>query len=741
MTRLTLKIFLWLFACLLFCISAGLGLMYYYEDELPPLSELQHYDMSAGSEVYDINDNLIHTFAFEKRNLIKVKELPPYVISALLATEDVRFFDHWGLDQTGFLRAFASNIKNLSFSQGASTITQQLARNMFLTTDKKIARKIKELVLAIRIEQHYSKEEILEMYFNKVLFGIGIYGIQAASQRYFGKDAKDLTLPEGALIVGITQLPGAYYPIRHPERSVKRRNIVLSRMLAEEVITKEEYEEAVQTPLVLYKDKTNYKAADYFTEHVRIILEKKYGTKQLFAGGMKIYTTIDMDLQQYADSVLNRHLTKFEEKNNYEVQYSHFPQDTSDFKTEYVQGAVFAVDPETGYVPLMIGGRNFNHSKWNRIIRAKRQPGSSFKPLIYSSALESGYTPATVIEDQPLIYVESDTVYWQPNNYSYKFSGYTRMREALKYSRNIYAIKMLTDIGPVKAVRMAKRFGLSTKIYPVFSLAAGTCEVYPWELISSYTAFAGGGERVNPVYIRRVEDANGNILEVAEIEKIKVLEPKTAYLMANLMKSVIEEGTGAGVKWRGYKWPGAGKTGTTDDFNDAWFIGYNRKMVLGVWVGFDENKTLGKGQSGAVAALPVWPKIMKYAMEKDAPKNRLGRAVINSDDLDFEMPAGIITEKISKETGLLPKSVLDETLTEYFIAGTEPTPLMDTLRYNFIPTIYKPMDGDTLYFDMGGTLPENLAADSAWADSFMVNLEDKTVISVDSLRKHWNGIK
>jgi len=714
---------------IVFFMGVGFGLFRYYSRELPPLSELQSYEMKIGSEVYDRNDNLIHIFYVEKRQLTHLQELPEYLTKGIIAVEDKNFYKHWGMDQLGLIRAILIDISKGDFSQGASTLTQQLARNMFLSLDKQIPRKIKELILAIRIEKNFSKDEILEMYLNKSPFGPGLYGIEVGSKKYFGKDAKDLSIPEAALLIGMPQLPSAYYPFRHPERAIRRRNIVLMRMFEEKVITEEEYTEARATELELYEPTGNFGAKDYFIEFIRRRLEREYGTTQLFTGGLKIYTTLDMDLQEYADSVLNMNLRKFENKNDYEFKYDDFPVDTINIVTPYVQGSVFSIEPETGYVRVMIGGRNFNHSKLNRVMQSIRQPGSSFKPIMYSAALVNGYSPATIIRDEPFSFIQSDTLFWSPKNYSNQNFGYTRLRVGLKKSRNVFAAKTIYDIGPRKVMEYASRFGITTPIYPFYTLSVGSMEVKPFELISAYTTFPNGGERVKPIYIRRIEDKYGKILRTNEPEKIRVINEQAAYIMASLMQSVCEDGTGVGIRWQSgyetlgsisYKWNAAGKTGTTDDFRDAWFIGYNKKLVTGIWVGFDDNSTLGRGQSGATAALPSWPYIMKKAVYLDSPKNNKGEPIVNGDELQFVKPEGIVTLEISKETGLLPKNNYEETMQEIFIAGTEPTPLSDSLNYNFLPTFYREHEMDSLVIDMEGIAyvwPDSIIWEETYPDT------------------------
>ena len=714
---------------IVFFAGIGFGIFHYYRRELPPLSELQSYEMKVGSEVYDRKDNLIHIFYVEKRQLTKLKDLPEYLTNGIIAVEDKNFYRHWGMDLKGFIRALLMDIKKMDFSQGASTITQQLARNMFLSLDKTIPRKIKEALLAIRIEKNFSKDEILEMYLNKSPFGPGLYGIEVASKKYFNKTAKELTIPEAALLIGMPQLPSAYYPFRYPERALQRRNIVLGRMLEEHVISEEDYLTAKESEIELYQSKGNFEAKDYFIEHIRRILEKKYGTTRLFAGGLKIYTTLDMELQEYADSVLNMNLTKFEEKNDYEFKYADFPGDTINIVTPYVQGGVFAIEPETGFVRVMIGGRNFNHSKLNRIMQSKRQPGSSFKPIMYTAALVNGYTPATIIQDEPVSFIQSDTLFWKIRNYSLRNFGYTRLRVGLKKSRNIYAAKMIYDLGPRKVMKYAEHFGITTPVYPYYTLSVGSMEVLPYQLITAYTTFPNNGERVTPIYIRRVEDSKGKIIESNQTDKIRVVNDQVAYLMANLMQSVINEGTGVGIRWQSgyqtlesltYKWNAAGKTGTTDDFRDAWFIGYNKKMTIGIWVGFDDNSTLGKNQSGAVAALPSWPFIMKKAIELDSPLNCQRKPIVDGSSLQFERPEGLVTVTISKETGLLSKNPYEETIDELFIAGTEPTLLSDSLNYNFFPTMYRENEMDSLVIDMGGVAyvwPDSIIMEPTYPDT------------------------
>ncbi len=710
MKKLFSRYFFIFILCSLFGLGALIGVFYYYSFELPPLSELQQYDLKTGSEVYDRHNKLIHTFAIEKRKLTCIAELPPYLVLGLQAVEDKNFSQHWGVDIKGNIRAILINIQRRSFAQGASTITQQLSRNMFLTLDKELPRKLKEILLSIRIERHYSKMEILELYMNKVPFGPGLYGVESASKRFFGKDAKDLNLAEAALIAGMPQLPSAYNPFRYPARAKKRRNQVLDRMLIEKIISADEYIDAYNSEIILYDNqRAKLGAADYFLEHVRQNVEARYGTTMLFTKGLKIYTTIDYDLTVLADSVLNRELSKTAEKRKFEVRYTDFPADTTDIVTDYLQGAALTIEASTGYIRMMLGGRNFNHSKFNRMTQARRQPGSSFKPILYTCALDAGYTPATVIQDQTFSFVQSDTLFYSPHNYANKNFGFTRMREALTRSQNRYAVMMLYDIGAARVVDYARRFGLSTRILPIYTLAIGTCEVKPIELISAYTTFPNGGDRVKPIFIRRIVDKEGNLLEENAPEKIKVISEQTAYLMANMMNSVVKEGTAQGIRWSSYRWNASAKTGTTDDYRDTWFIGYNKELVTGIWAGFDNNASMGKKSTGASVALHPWPDIMRFAVEQDAPKSNDGKPLVSGDRYEYIRPAGLKEVIISKKTGLLPTNSLEETIQEIFIKGTEPTPLSDSLNYNFYPTMYRENARDSLVIDLKGR-PVDFAA-------------------------------
>lgn len=673
-TKLAPKLMLYLGIILCILIGVVFGTIWFYSDGLPPTSELRNFTMRSGSEVYDRNGKMIYLFAFEKRKLVSLKELPPYLIDALIITEDKNYYNHFGVDILGNIRAVAIDVMRMDFSQGASTITQQMARNMFLTLDKRISRKIKEILLAFRIEREFSKDEILEIYFNKIFWGGQLHGVEAASLNYFGKHAKDLTLAESATLVGMIQRPNYYHPIKHPERTKTRRNNVLERMLNANVITDTDYELAVSAPLRKKGSSIRQVASDYFIEHIRLYLERKYGTDRLFEGGLRIYTTLDQDLTVFADSVLNNYLVGIEKRYNYPHKYADVNSNAFDITTHYLQGGLILIENKTGYVRTMIGGRSFAHSKFNRITQAKRQPGSSIKPVYYTAAIEKGYTPATVINDAEISLIAGDGKKWTPVNYSRKYYGFTRMRTALTHSYNAWAVKAAIDLGLDTLTDAFNRFGIKRKVTD-YSAALGSYEVKPIDLISAYTTFPNGGTRISPVFIERVEAINGKVLERGITTKSEVTSEEVAYIMTSMMQSVTTSGTGAAAR-NNYHWQVAGKTGTSSDHRDAWFIGFNQEFTLGIWNGFDSNANI----SGSASCAPIWGKIMTECIKLDN-----NGKIPRSDDsrYSFSKPDKIVTCKINPKSGFLAN---DGGIEEYFIEDNTPPAMQDTLQFNFYPT-------------------------------------------------------
>jgi penicillin-binding protein 1A len=659
------------------CIVIGiiLGVIWFYRDGLPPTSELRNYTLRSGSEVYDRNGRMIHLFAFEKRKLVSLKELPPHLTDALLVTEDKNFYKHFGVDIMGNIRALVVDVVRWDFSQGASTITQQMARNMFLTLDKRISRKIKEILLAFRIEREFSKDEILEIYFNKIFWGGQIHGVETAALYYFGKHAKDLTLAESATLVGMIQRPNYFDPIKHPDRATNRRNMVLARMHKVGIIEDEDYELALAAPLRQPGSSMRQYASDYFIEHIRLYLERKYGTERLFEGGLRIYTTLDQDLTVYADSVLNNYLSEVETRHNYRNKYSAISPNAFDINTQYLQGGLVLMENKTGFVRAMIGGRNFTHSKFNRMTQARRQPGSAIKPLYYTAAIEKGYTPATVINDAPITLTGGDGKKWTPQNYTKKYYGFNRMRTALTHSYNVWAVKTAIDIGLDTMSEAFNRFGYKRNVTD-YSAALGTYEITPITLISAYTTFPNGGHRVSPVFITKVEDLSGRVLERGIATRSQVTDEGVAFLMTSMMQSVTTSGTGAAAR-NNYHWQVAGKTGTSSDHRDAWFIGYNPEFTLGIWNGFDSNANVS---SSAVCA-PIWGKIMTECIRLDN-KGRLPSA--SDPRYSFTVPDNVVSRKINPSSGFISSD--DNGIDEYFLEDNIPPALQDTLRFNFYPT-------------------------------------------------------
>jgi penicillin-binding protein 1A len=654
------------------CVLVGivLGAFWYYQDDLPPTAELRNYTLRTGSEVYDRNGRMVYLFAFEKRKLVSLKELPPHLIDALVATEDKRFYHHLGVDPFRMVKALLTDIRTGDFSQGASTITQQMARNMFLTLDKKISRKMQEIVLSFKIESSFTKDEILEIYLNKIFWGSQNHGVETASLYYFNKHARDLNLPESALIIGMIQRPNYYDPFKHPDRAKVRRDYVLKRMYKTHKISEEEYLDAIASPMTSQRGSTYARfASDYFIEHIRVYLENKYGTDRLFEGGLKIYTTLDSEMSTAADSILNTYLTRVENNSGFRYKYALVPQGAQDVDTKYIQGALLLMDNKTGHVRVLIGGRSFEHSKFNRMTQAKRQSGSSIKPIYYTLAVEKGYTPATVLNDAPITIGD-----WSPQNSNGSYHGRTRMRVALQWSYNTWAVRCAQDIGIPTLNEAFRRFGINRQVKDL-SAALGAYEVIPQNLVAAYTAFPNEGMRAKPIYITKVEDMNGVVLERTGVQKYKVCSPEVAYIMTSMLQTVASEGTG-GSSRNGYYWDNAGKTGTSDEYNDSWFIGFNKAYTLGIWTGFD-NRSL---KVGTALAASVWGPIMTKAIKIDN-NGRTPRA--NDARYAFTVPAKIVRRNINPYTGY---TVANGGISEVFIEDNVPPVGRDTLSYDYYPS-------------------------------------------------------
>ncbi len=661
-------------------ITIGIIGFYYildvYRNGLPTTEQVTGYKPVQTSIIYSTDDIPIAEFFQEDRTLITIGEAPRLLKSAFLVVEDKDFYSHSGIDLTGITRAVLRNIRSSGSLQGGSTITQQLARNSFLTIEQTFSRKFKEILLSFKLERLYSKDEILEMYINQIYFAHGSYGVGSASRRYFNKPVSQLTLPECALLAALPKAPNYYSPIKHPERALQRRNLVLRLMLDAEEISGEEYREALDMPLISGEGEGNAPPAGaYFIEMVRREIAERYGNDTLYKEGLRIFTTLNLDYQKKAEAATRQFMQWFEEEQKYPVRRTEdgirkFPVEepvTDDpdeppkgSMEQYVQCALVSIDPRNGHILTMVGGRDFETSEFNRATQAKRQPGSAFKPVLYTSAIRKGYTPASLINDEPLNLEGKEGETWSPENYTERFYGPVRLREALRWSRNLAAINLGIKIGLHRVVDEARTLGYKGNLPRVPSLSIGSGETTLTDLTTLYCVFPNMGLKTNRVAIRRIEDGRGRIIEQNMASREQVLTEQEAYIMHSMLKTVVDSGTAQRMRWTpGMGRPVAGKTGTTNDFRDAWFIGYTPDIVTGVWVGFDDNGSLGRKNSGTTVAVPYWTEYMKRLFEQ-MPVT------------EFKHPKGILTRKICEITGLLACPTCPADLDEEFIQNTRP---------------------------------------------------------------------
>ncbi|MGD9141591.1 MAG: PBP1A family penicillin-binding protein [bacterium] len=643
-----------------FVVVGGIVLYSYFSRDLPSTDDLMDVKPWIRTVLYDINGKPIKSFYEQDRVIVSLDEVPQHVINAFIAVEDRRFYQHWGLNMLAIGKALYEDIVARRIVRGASTITQQLARNLFLTQEQTLTRKIKEAIVAVRIERHYTKDEILQMYLNQIYFGDGAYGVEAAARHLFGKPASDLTLAESALLAGLPRNPYAYSPRRHFDVAKKRQAIVLRSMNEMGMITAAEAAEAKADTIVLV-EREKAEPGAYFAEHVRRKLEHDYGASAIYREGLRVYTTLNLDMQIAAEKAVEDHLRRLEGAFDYVVRDTMGIEATPDdaVQTDYIQGALIAIDPSTGYVLAMVGGRDYIESNWNRATQSLRQPGSAFKVFVYTAAIDNGYTPADIIMDDPMVVDMPDGSQWRPKNYKDKYFGPVSLRYALAKSINIPAIKLADRLGQQTVVDYSQRMGISSRLRPYRSIALGSFEVTLLELTSAIGVLAASGIRAEPMTIIRIETRDGEVLERNNPVKTEVLNAQTAYVVTDMLESVVDYGTGASVKWRGLTNTVAGKTGTTDEYTDAWFVGYSPDIVAGVWVGFDAKQTMGEGQEGARVALPIWVNFMKTALEAYP-------------DRPFPTPHGIVVREVCEETGLLATANCPSPHAEVFVSGTEP---------------------------------------------------------------------
>ncbi|MFH2060585.1 MAG: PBP1A family penicillin-binding protein [Pseudomonadota bacterium] len=758
-----LSVIKWLFILVTFLAllgCAGLaGLYFYLSDDLPKINTLKDYQPATVTSVFSDDGRKIGEFYEERRIVIPLTEMPDNLKNAFVAAEDSRFREHPGIDIISIIRASLKNIKAGTIVQGASTITQQVTKSFLLTPERTYKRKIKEAILAYRIEKQFTKDEILFLYLNQIYLGHGAYGVEAASENYFGKHAKDLNLAECSILAGLPQAPSRYSPFRFPDRAKQRQVYVLNRMKEDGLITNIEATEAIDLKLDI-KPRVNWfiERVPCYTEHVRRYVETNYGKDALYKQGLKIHTAVNIELQKFGRAAVNKGLIELDRRTGFrgplknipalqienfcsivsekidnkllekgsayegvvldiddenavthvrvgdyrgiikletmtwarkpDIEIAYFEasvkkpshvlkvgdvilvklinEPTENNELEFAleqepvaQAALLSIEAETGHVKTMIGGRDYRNSQFNRAYQSRRQPGSAFKPIIYAAALDKGYTAASVIIDSPVVYEDTERDFiWKPRNYTEKFFGPTLFREALVQSKNIITIKILQDIGIDYVTEYSRKLGITSDISQDLSIALGSSGLSLLELVNAYSVFSNLGYLIEPVFITKIYDRDDKLLETSKLVRKKVIDMSTAYIMTNIMESVIKSGTGWRIKE--LKRPAAGKTGTTNNLYDAWFIGYTPRYTTGVWVGLDQEAPLGKGETGSRAASPIWLDFMQNALS--------GKPV-----RAFNVPEGIVFAKIDAKTGLLPIESSEQTTFECFKEGTVPT--------------------------------------------------------------------
>jgi 1A family penicillin-binding protein len=630
-------------------------------------------DMAQSTTIYDVKEQPVFTIFKEQRIEVPLEAMSPNFIKAVLAVEDQRFYDHSGVDAIRVAAAALKNVQAGRRAEGGSTITQQLARQSFLNRDKTYRRKLKEVILAAQIESLYSKKQILELYLNKVYFGDGLYGVEAAARGYLGKPAAELSVAEAALLAGLIQSPSSYAPTVNMDRAIARRNVVLTAMSSSGAIDAAAAEEAKQQKVKL-KNALEIRETFglYFKEQVRRELVDRFGWQRVYQGGLKVYTTMDSDLQRAAEALVEKGLVEIESRKGFKYptrKEQGAPKEGQ--QTAYLQGALVSIDPSTGHVLALVGGRDFNESRFNRATQAKRQSGSAFKPFVFAAALEAGYSPATVITrlDDPIETLQGD---WVPEDEHSTATSMT-LRTALRTSSNRAAVQLLNSVGIANAVGYAEKLNMGTPP-SVPSMALGTSDVTLLAMTSAYGAFASEGTLRQPTLIKRVEDSEGVVLYTAEAKAQQAITRGTAYLMSSMLSDVVNYGTGYRARQAGFTLPAAGKTGTTNDYVDAWFVGFTPRIVTGVWIGFDQPQTIIANGYGGELAVPIWANVMKIATKGHKSEW-------------IERPPDVIGVNVCRVSGRLPNSGCDRVdvvsrdgftetrsmiYTEYFVKGTQP---------------------------------------------------------------------
>ena len=617
---------------------------------LPSVAALENYEPIQGTKVFDDNDELLTELHAERRIFVPLAQVPRTLRDAVLATEDTRFYSHFGVDPMGVARAVYQNFRRGRVVEGGSTITQQLAKVLFLTPDKSLSRKLKEAVLALELERRYTKDRILELYLNNIYFGHGAFGVEAAARTYFGKGVSELSLGEAALLAGLPKAPTTYSPFERADAARRRRAVVLGRMVDIGVVKPAEVPALAGAALGVVPPERRRASGQYYLEYVQQVLEQEYGADIVFKGGLHVYTALSPAMQLQAERAVREGLRALEARRLKEGEKS-----GSEVPVERPEGALLALEPQTGYIKAMVGGYDFARSEFNRAVNARRQPGSAFKTFVYIAALESGLTPATIVEDAAVEYPTGPGGrVWKPDNHDRKFRGAMTIQRAVEESVNVVAIKVQERIGVRRTVDVARRLGVESPLQPNLSLALGTSDLTLLEITSAYGVLANGGALVKPNAIRYVLDAQGKLLLENIPEPRQALAPETAYVMTHMLRGTVERGTGTAA--RAIRRPAAAKTGTTNDYSNAWFIGYTPDLVTGVWVGYDRPRSLGRDETGARAAVPIWTAFMTEALA--------GRPVRN-----FTVPPRVTLVPVDLlATGRVPGPVVMA-----FMIGSEPT--------------------------------------------------------------------
>jgi penicillin-binding protein 1A len=731
-------------------MGGAIALAWYASTGLPSLAVLHEYQPSLITKVHADNGQVMGQFYVERRILARLSEVPQHLINALIAVEDTRFFEHPGLDIWGIFRAAWTNLKRGGKFEGASTITQQLARTLFLSPERTFRRKIRELILALKMEVVLTKDQILEMYLNQIYFGHGAYGIGSAALTYYGKGLAELSLPESAFLAGLPKAPSTYSPYKNYDLAKKRQEHVLERMAQANFISTDLAQEAIDTTLN-FQRRSIERVAPYFLENVRQHLVKAYGESMVYKGGLQVFTTLNIKLQRIAEQAIQTGLRDLDKRQGWQGPLRHenppltlpegpppvlpepgnileglvsevskegaivvaegllgtislkdmlwakrrlpkgapvmeaknlpitsakqllLPGDVIEVslksmrkgkirflleQTPRVEGAIIAIDPRTGAIRAMVGGYDFERSQFNRALLSVRQPGSAFKPIIYATAIDGGMTPATLVLDAPVVYEQEDPgKTWKPENYEKRFFGPITLREALRHSRNAATVRLLEQIGVRRVTEFSRKLGIRSPLSQDLSLALGSSGLTLVEITSAFGVFANQGLALRPYTISIAKDQEDKVLEQHLFEPRQVISQETAYLITHMMMDVIQRGTGKRARSIGR--PLAGKTGTTNNFQDAWFVGYAPNLAVGVWVGFDSVERLGKRESGAHAALPIWTQFVAEAL-KSVPVQT------------FAIPEGIQFAEIDQKTGILASEPTTNTTTEVFAEGTVP---------------------------------------------------------------------